>query len=56
MENNQEKKFEIAKKVVVRANLEELQQRVDRLRTHLLKIQTLPPCKWVNIGNDSLGR
>jgi hypothetical protein len=52
MENNQEKKSEIAKKTV--ASLEELQQRVDGLKAHLLKIQTLPPCKWVNIGNGSL--
>jgi hypothetical protein len=50
MENNQKKKSEIAKKVVVRASLEELQQRVDRLKAHLLKIQTLPPCEWMNIG------
>ncbi|MGD0589481.1 MAG: hypothetical protein ABSA44_01620 [Bacteroidota bacterium] len=48
MENNQEKKSEIAKKTV--ASLEELQQRVDRLKAHLLKIQTLPPCEWMNIG------
>jgi hypothetical protein len=54
MENNQENKSEIVKKVVVRASLEELQQKVDGLKAHLLKIQALPPCKWVNIGNGSL--
>jgi hypothetical protein len=48
VENNLEKKSEIAKKVV--ANLEELQQRVDGLKAHLLKIQALPPCERMNIG------
>jgi hypothetical protein len=50
MENNQAKESEIAKKVVVRVSLKELQQRVDRLKVDLLKIKALPPCEWMNIG------
>ncbi|MGD0589482.1 MAG: hypothetical protein ABSA44_01625 [Bacteroidota bacterium] len=54
MENSYEEKVEIAKKTV--ASLEELQHRVNGLKEHLLKIQALPLCKWMNIGNGSLRR